>query len=114
MRVTIDLFDGAGPVDYRPLIAARHPLKLIRKLNGPSQCSFGVISAPASLQNSRNARVIVADDYGSCYFTGDMTTEPVLQYCGAGMEGAEYITVVSVSSDEVLLEGKPCRRTTSI
>ena len=87
MRVTIDLFDGAGPVDYRPLIASSHPLKVVRKLNDPSQCSFGVISAPASLQNSRNARVVVADDDGSCYFTGYMTTEPVLQYCGAGIRG---------------------------
>ncbi len=104
MRVTIDLFDGAGPVDYRPLIAARHPLKVVRKLNEPSQCSFGVTSAPRALDRSQNARVTVADDDGSCYFTGYVTTEPVLEYCGTGTEGPAYNTIITALSDEVLLD----------
>ena len=104
MRVTIDLFDGAGPVDYRQQIAAKHPLKLTRKLNEPSQCCFGVTCAPSTLQLSQNARVIVADDDGACYFTGYVTTEPVLEYCGAGSDGPAYITIIRATSDEVLLD----------
>lgn len=104
MRVTIDLYDGAGPVDYRPRIAASHPLKLVRKLNEPSRCSFGIACMPSGLQQSQNARVTVADEDGSCYFTGYMTTEPVLQYCGAGIEGPAYVAIVSAVSDEIQLD----------
>jgi hypothetical protein len=104
VRVTIDLFDGAGPVDYRPQLSAKHPLKLTRKLNEPSQCSFGVTYAPDALQRSQNARVMVVDDDGSLYFTGYMTTEPVLEYRGVGSEGPAYITIVHATSDEVLLD----------
>src|SRR3954466_16413704 len=104
MRATIDLFDGAGLVDYRPQIAVKHPLKLTRKLNEPSQCSFGVTCAPEALLHCQNARVMVADDDGSCYFTGYVTTEPVLEYCGAGTEGPVYIAIILATSDEVLLD----------
>jgi hypothetical protein len=104
VRVTIDLYDGAGPVDYRPLIAASHPLKLVGKLNEPSRCSFGVACTSTGLQQSQNARVSVADDDGSFYFTGYMTTEPVLEYCGAGIEGPAYIAIVSAVSDEIQLD----------
>lgn len=104
MRVTIDLFDGAGPVDYRPQIAAKHPLKLTRILNEPSQCSFGVTCASSALQSSQNARVTVADDDGSLYFTGYVATEPVLEYCGVGAEGPAYIAIIHATSDEVLLD----------
>ena len=104
MRVTIDLFDGAGPVDYRQQIAAKHPLKLTRKLNGPSQCCFGVVCGQSALQQSQRARVMVADDDGACYFTGYVTTEPVLEYCGAGIDGPAYITIIRATSDEVLLD----------
>src|SRR4051794_23286316 len=94
VKVTIDLFDGMGPLDYSRQIAARHPLKLTRKLNEPSRCSFGVTCAPTALQYSQNARVTVADDDGACYFTGYVTTEPTLEYCGVGTDGPVYVAII--------------------
>lgn len=112
VRITIDVLDGTGPLDYSSAIDARHPLKVVRKLNEPSTCSFGVLrannTAPPLL---RNARMVITDDNGIFYFTGYLVTEPILEYLGAGTEGPAFCVVVTAISDEILLDKQALSRT---
>ncbi len=116
MVLTIDNFDGRGPLDYSQLISAQQPLRIERKLNTIALCSFALAGCDEAIPvPSRNGRVRVADDGGTFLFTGYMLTEPKLEYAGEGVGGAVYEVAVSASSDEVLLnrQGVPQSMATS-
>ncbi len=104
MLLTIDNFDGMGPVDYSQHLSGRQSLSIERKLNTIALCSFVLSGCDEGFPvPSRNGRVTVADDVGTLLFTGYMLTEPRLEYVGDDLGGAVHEAVVSASSDEVLL-----------
>jgi hypothetical protein len=105
LKLTIDNLDGNGPVDYSGLLAAAQPIEIVRKLNEPSICAFGlVMSGTGAAIPLRNARAIVTDNNGVVLFTGYLATEPARELAGAGTTGAIYKLVLSAISDEVLLD----------
>ena len=114
MKITVDVLDGRGPLDYSSDIEAKHPLTIFRKLNEPSTCTFGVLQTNnTTLPLLRNARVVIANDNGLLYFTGYLVTEPVMEYLGTGTEGPAFCAVVSAISDEILLDKQALPRSSS-
>jgi len=113
VKITIDLLDGTGPRDYSSTIDAKHPLKIVRKLNEPSTCTFGVLSTGTSPTLLRNSRIVVGNDSGVLYFTGYVATEPVLEYLGAGVEGTTFSAVIFAISDELLLDRQELSRSSN-
>jgi hypothetical protein len=91
MQLTIDNFDGNGPLDYSVAVSATNGLVIDRKLNIPTMCTFrlaafgGVLSLP-----SPNSRVAVTDDSGLLLFTGYVAVDPELEFAGCGVNGAMY------------------------
>lgn len=105
MKLTIDNLDGNGAIDYSSALSALAPIKIERKLNEPSICTFGLVIAGTSfIAPLRNGRTIVTDNNGVVLFTGYMATEPARQLAGAGTTGAIYQLTATVISDEVLLD----------
>ena len=105
MRLTIDNLDGNGIIDYSEVLAAKHPITIVRKLNLPSICSFGLIINASGIEPPlRNGRVIVTDDAGIVLFTGYIATEPALELAGAGTTGPVNLLLLSAVSDEALLD----------
>jgi hypothetical protein len=105
LKLTIDNLDGNGPIDYSGLIAATQPIRIVRKLNQPSLCSFGlVISGTVATIPARNGRTIVTDNNGIVLFTGYIACEPARELAGAGIAGGVYKLSLSAVSDEVLLD----------
>lgn len=114
MKITIDALDGKGPVDYGAAIEAKHPIEIVRRLNEPSICTFGILCiGGVTPPLPRNARVTVADDGGTLYFTGYLAAEPVLEYAGDGAGGGVLIALASAISDEVLLDRQGLSRSYS-
>lgn len=108
MKVTIDNLDGKGAVDYSQSVVATEKFVVKRQLNQPSLCSFTlalqVVNLPMPV---RHGRVIVADDEGNILFTGYVAMEPALELIGQASEGAAFQALLSVVSDEVLLDQQP-------
>ncbi len=105
MKVTIDNLDGNGAIDYSGTLSTKQPITIERKLNEPSICAFGLVTASTSLiAPLRNGRVIVTDNNGIVLFTGYLATEPARELAGAGTAGAVYLLLATAVSDEVLLD----------
>lgn len=104
MKLTIDNLDGNGAIDYSASLAAKQPLKITRRLNEPSLCSFTLVLAGTTLSTPlRNGRVIVTDISANTLFTGYVAAEPASELAGAGTEGQIYLLQLSAVSDEILL-----------
>ena len=103
MTLTIDNFDGHGPIDYSGAICADVALKLTRVLNKPSilggMLEVGSLAVPA-----RRGRIIATAANGTTLFTGYLATEPVGIYAGVATTGAVYRYQFSAMSDEWLLD----------
>ncbi len=105
MKLTIDNLDGNGAIDYSGALSATQPIRIERKLNEPSICSFVLVTSGTTLiAPLRNGRVIVTDNNGIVLFTGYLITEPARELAGAGTTGAVYRLSASAVSDEVLLD----------
>ncbi|MGC2297848.1 MAG: hypothetical protein WA476_03525 [Acidobacteriaceae bacterium] len=104
MKITIDNYDGHGPVDYTGSIVAARPFRILRRLNQPVTCTVTLFPASGLATPARNGRMIVADDTGNILFTGYVATEPALELAGQGTMGAVYQALVSAISDEILLD----------
>jgi hypothetical protein len=114
LKITIDALDGNGPIDYGAAIEAKHPIEIVRRLNEPSICTFGILCVGgATPPLPRNARVAVADDGGTLYFTGYLGAEPVLEYMGDGASGGALVALTSAISDEMLLDRQGLSRSYS-
>ena len=115
MILTIDNLDGSGPLDYSNAVMTKPPLRIERKLNEPSTCSFLLLPPLASNLSVplRLARVTVSDDSSIILFTGYVATEPALQSAGEGVDGPVYEAAVSAVSDEVLLDMQGISQRTS-
>jgi hypothetical protein len=105
LKITIDNHDGLGAIDYTSALADSAALKLIRRLNQPTQCSFTVdCNASALAIPVKYGRVTVASDAGIVMFTGYVVQVPASVFQGEGVAGSLYAESVSAVSDEVLLD----------
>jgi hypothetical protein len=105
LKLTIDNYDGKGPVDYSGSIVAGRPFRILRRLNQPVTCEVTLLlPAPGLATPARNGRMIVTADGGSVLFTGYVATEPALELAGQGTTGAVYQAATSAISDEILLD----------
>ena len=104
MKLTIDNYDGNGPVDYTGSVVAGRPFRILRSLNEPVSCAVTLSPAQGLAMPARNGRMIVADDSGNILFTGYVAAEPALELAGQGTMGAVYQAAVSAISDEILLD----------
>lgn len=105
MRITIDNLDGLGALDYTAWISSSGGLKIERRLNAPSVCGCTLDLTGSTLRRpSRRGRVIVTLHDGTVLFTGYVTADPELIYCGAGIEGVQYASALHAVSDEWLLD----------
>jgi hypothetical protein len=105
MQLTIDNFDGNGPLDYSAAVSATKGLVIDRKLNIPTMCRFRLASFGGVLPlPSANSRVAVIDDSGSLLFTGYIAVDPELEFAGCGVNGGMYEAGISAVSDEILLD----------
>jgi hypothetical protein len=100
MKITI-----AGQ-DYASTLDSARPLKIERKLNGPSICELwlslpknGSLPEPARFQS-----LSVKGDDGTMYFTGVIVVSPLPVYAGLGLQGPVYRSAIQAMSDEVLLD----------
>ncbi len=104
MKLTIDNYDGNGPVDYTSSIVAGRPFRIVRRLNQPVTCAVTLFPASGLATPARNGRMVLADDSGNVLFTGYVAAEPALELAGQSTMGAVYQAVVSAISDEILLD----------
>ncbi|HUB19640.1 MAG TPA: hypothetical protein VL990_13455 [Acidobacteriaceae bacterium] len=104
MKLTIDNYDGNGPVDYTSSIVKGEPFRILRRLNQPVICEVTLFPAAGLASPARNGRIVVLDDSGTMLFTGYVATEPAAELAGQGIEGAVYRLAVSAISDEFLLD----------
>lgn len=104
MKLTIDNYDGNGPVDYTSSIVAGRPFRIVRRLNQPVTCAVTLFPASGLATPARNGRMVLADDSGNVLFTGYVASEPALELAGQSTMGAVYQAVVSAISDEILLD----------
>ena len=104
MKLTIDNYDGKGPVDYSSSVVAQKTFRILRRLNQPVTCGVTLFPAPGLASPARNGRMVVADDNGVALFTGYLASEPALELTGQGSEGAVYQVAISAISDEILLD----------
>ena len=105
MRLTIDNYDGAGPVEYSQLLSNTAPLTIERRLNAPTLCEFRLVRPNATFRMPvRDAYVTVQSDAGSTLFTGYVSSEPSLRYLGLANEGPLMKMLVHAESDEFLLD----------
>jgi hypothetical protein len=104
LKLTIDNYDGNGPVDYTSAIVAGRPFGIVRRLNQPVMCGITLFPGAGLKTPARNGRMVVADQSGAMLFTGYLATEPALELTGRGTEGAVYQVAVSAISDEILLD----------
>ncbi len=104
MKLTIDNYDGNGPVDYTSSIVAGRPFRIVRRLNQPVTCAVTLFPASGLATPARNGRTVLADDSGNVLFTGYVASEPALELAGQSTMGAVYQAVVSAISDEILLD----------
>ena len=111
MKLTIDNYDGNGPVDYTSSIVAGRPYRIMRRLNEPVTCTVTILPTTGLLIPARNGRITVADDSGNLIFTGYLATEPALELAGQGTMGAVYQAVISAISDDILLSRQPIPQT---
>jgi len=92
--------------DYTAAFDAMRPLTIERKLNEPSVCQLW-LSLPATgslAQPGRYQAIAVTGDDGTTYFTGYIAVSPLPEYCGVGLEGPRYRTLIQAISDELLLD----------
>ena len=92
--------------DYTAALDTVRPLTIERKLNEPSVCQMW-LSLPANgnlAQPARYQPIAVTGDDGTTYFTGYIASNPLPEYCGCGVEGPRYRTVIQAISDELLLD----------
>lgn len=104
MKLTIDNYDGKGPVDYTSSVVAGRPFRIMRRINAPVTCAVTLLPAQGLATPVRNGRMLVTDDIGNILFTGYAATEPALELAGQGAMGAVYQAVISAISDEILLD----------
>ena len=104
MKLTIDNYDGNGPVDYTSSVVAGRPFRILRRINEPVTCAVTLLPAQGLATPARNGRMIVTDDSGNTLFTGYVAAEPALELAGQATMGAVYQAVVSAISDEILLD----------
>lgn len=99
MKITI------GGKDFTSALDADHPLTIERKLNQPSICELWISSqAGIAAGISRNQSMQAIADDGTYYFTGYITTTPMPEYAGLGLEGPRYRLAIQAVSDEWLLD----------
>lgn len=103
MKLTIDNYDGKGPVDYTACVVSGRPFRILRRLNEPVTCEVTLLPAQGQATPARNGRVVIADDNSIVLFTGYVATEPALELAGQGTMGAAWQAVVSAISDDILL-----------
>lgn len=104
MKLTIDNYDGNGPIDYTGSIVAGQTFRIVRRLNQPVTCAVTLFPGSGLTRPARNGRMVVADDNGLLLFTGYLAAEPTLELMGQGTEGAVYRVVLSAISDDILLD----------
>jgi hypothetical protein len=104
LKLTIDNYDGNGPVDYTSSIVAGQPFRIVRRLNQPVICNVTLFPGPSVASPARNGRIVIVDDNSVLLFTGYLATEPVLELAGQGTTGALYQVLVMAISDEILLD----------
>jgi len=92
--------------NYTAALDAVRPLIIERKLNEPSACQLWLsLRATGGLvQPARYQSIAVTGDDGTTYFTGYIAVSPVREYCGFGIEGPFYRTLIQAISDELLLD----------
>jgi hypothetical protein len=103
LKLTIDNYDGNGPVDYTSAVVAGKPFRIVRSLNAPVTCTATLYPGSGRAVPARNGRVLVEDDAGSLLFTGYVATEPALELAGQGTTGLVYQVLLSAISDDILL-----------
>jgi hypothetical protein len=105
--ITIDNFDGLGPLDYTGSVTPEGPITVQRALNTPSHCTVEIIVGVRGLAlPARRAKVTVSAESGEFLFTGYLATEPVRIYAGDGTTGAVYKARLSAISEDWLLDGQ--------
>ncbi len=104
MKITIDNYDGNGPVDYSSSVVTGRQFRIVRKLNEPVTCTVTLLPASGLATPVRSGRMIVTDDAGNILFTGYVATEPALELKGQSTVGAVYLAAICAISDEILLD----------
>jgi hypothetical protein len=107
VQITIDNFDGLGPVDYSSSITPEGPVMVQRALNVPSRCTAEiVVGLNGFALPVRRAKVTVLTEVGEVLFTGYLATVPVRIYAGDATTGAVYRARLSAVSEEWLLDNQ--------
>ena len=111
MKLTIDNLDGRGAWDYSAYVEDGKKLRLLRRLNRPTEVRFSLVaSAPDFVVPANGARVMLGQLNGQDVFTGYIVAVPKYEYLGWGLQGPVYRYNVVARSDEVWLDRKTIRR----
>jgi hypothetical protein len=101
MQLTIEL------TDYTFAIESGQPLKVVRRLNAPSELTLCLVGdTPEFLVPAEGSRLVLAKSDGTSIFTGYLTHTPEFEYLGWGAQGPVYRYIVKAASDEYLLDRK--------
>ena len=107
MKLTIDNFDGLGPIDYSAAIDAGKPPSIHHKLHKPSQLKLTlVLSANGLTVPLSDGRIVMARGDGTLIYTGYLTSAPAAEFVGWGERGILNRYDLMAESDEALLNGK--------
>jgi hypothetical protein len=109
MKFLIDNLGGLGPQDYTAFVDLSKSLspRLVRKLNGPAQLKFGLVSGPESLiVPVIGGRVMLTLKSGNNLFTGYVVETPAYQYLGRADRGMVYRYEIAALSDVMLMDQK--------
>jgi hypothetical protein len=105
LKITIDNYDGLGPIDYTQCMSGETPFTLQRKLSAVSVCRVLLdCNVRGSAIPAKYGRLIVTSDAGLVLFTGYVVLTPTLKLAGAGYVGLLYVNEVTAFSDELLLD----------
>ncbi len=101
MQLTID------QTDYSSAIDSGQPLKVVRRLNSPSELKVCLVAdTPQFVVPAEGAHIVLAKADGSSVFTGYLTSVPEFEYLGWGEQGPVYRYALQAVSDDFLLDRK--------
>ncbi len=107
MKLTIDNLDGLGPLDYTAFVDSTKNPTLKRKLNSPSELTFGLVGGLGGLPvPAIGGRVMLTLSNGNDLFTGYIVQTPAYQYQGWADRGVVYRYEIDALSDVMLMDQK--------
>lgn len=107
MNLLIDNLDGLGPQDYTVFVDSSKSPTLVRRLNRPTECKFGLVAGTGGLVvPATGGRVRLTLRNGNDLFTGYIIQTPTYQYVGRGEHGLVYRYEIDALSDAMLLDQK--------